>query len=311
MCSATEETPRLRKVSICYSQRTRSRPIDFDLNVKYIQSSLRLPSPEMDTIRACAREHNIAVSLGFSENEDDSVYIAQALIGPDGDIKVHRRKMKPTHMERTVFGDGSAHALASVAQLPFARVGQLSCWEHIQPLLKFHTMAQREHIHVAAWPSLTTHSGPEGKDFWSMSAEGCSALSAAYAIEASAYVLHCTAVLTEKAALANQTVGAPLMSAPGGGCSAIFGPDGRRLTEPLGPDVEGIVYADLQMDEITRARMFAHCTGHYSRPDLLWLGVDHDVKRLVRGNVDGEKREKDAVVVEKKSTTDSSDRMSG
>lgn len=291
---------------MCSDRRSRSRPIDFDLNVKYIQNSIRLSSPEMDKIRACARDNNIAVSLGFSENEDDSVYIAQALIGPDGEIKAHRRKMKPTHMERTVFGDGGAHALDSVAQLPFARVGQLSCWEHIQPLLKFHTMAQREQIHVAAWPSLTPHSGTEGKDFWSMSAEGCSALSATYAIESSAFVLHCTAVLTEKAAQANGTVGAPLMSGPGGGGSAVFGPDGRRLTEPLGVNDEGIVYADLQMDEITRVRMFAHCLGHYSRPDLLWLGVDQNTKPLVRANGEGANGDKDSGLIEKKPTAGSS-----
>lgn len=153
----------------------RSRPVDFDINVKYIKNSLRLVSPEMDTITACARENAIAVSLGFSENDDDSLYIAQALIGADGEIKVHRRKMKPTHMERTIFGDAAGGAsgscLASVAQLPLARVGQLSCWEHIQPLLKFNTIAQREQIHVAAWPSVTPHSG-NGPDLWSMSAEG-------------------------------------------------------------------------------------------------------------------------------------------
>lgn len=261
----------------------RSRPLDFDLNVQYIKNSMRLRSPEMDTIRSCARDNGIAVSLGFSENENDSVYIAQVLIGADGEIKVHRRKMKPTHMERTVFGDASGQCLSSVAQLPFARVGQLSCWEHIQPLLKFNTISQGEQIHVGAWPSLTPHSGREGKDLWSMSAEGCQTLSATYAIEASAFVLHCTAVLTEKASQLNGTAGSPLMSSPGGGCSAVFGPDGRRLTDPLGVDEEGIVYADLEMDEITRIRMFAHCTGHYSRPDLLWLGADRGVKELVKG----------------------------
>lgn len=260
----------------------RSRPLDFDINIKYIKNSLRLNSPEMDTIRTCARENGIAVSLGFSENDNDSVYIAQALIGADGEIKVHRRKMKPTHMERTVFGDASAECLSSVAELPFGRVGQLSCWEHLQPLLKFNTIAQREHIHVAAWPSLTPHSG-SGPDPWSMSAEGCETLSRTYAAESTAFVLHCTAVLTDKAVLANGTAGSPFMGAPGGGASAIFGPDGRRLTEPLGDKEEGILYADLNMDDITRIRMFAHCTGHYSRPDLLWLSADREVKKMVRG----------------------------
>ncbi|KAJ0122638.1 liphatic nitrilase [Diaporthe amygdali] len=240
-----------------------NRPVDFDINVKYIKNSLRVASPEMDTIKACARENGIAVSLGFSENDDDSLYISQALIGADGEVKVHRRKMKPTHMERTIFGDasgGDGTCLASVAQLPFARVGQLSCWEHIQPLLKFNTISQREQIHVAAWPSLTPHSG-NGPDLWSMSAEART-----YAIEATAFVLHSTAVLTEKAVEANGTAGSPLMGAPGGGTSAVFGPDGRRLTESLGDKEEGIIYADLDLDEITRIKI-----------------VDSNAKSLVRG----------------------------
>lgn len=273
-----------------------SRPLDFDLNVKYIQNSLRLDSPEMDTLRACARQHGIAVSLGFSENDDDSVYIAQALIGADGAIHAHRRKMKPTHMERTVFGDASAQCLRTVASLPLSaspaapalashqllRVSQLSCWEHLQPLLKFHTMAQRAQLHVAAWPSLSPHSGRDGPDLWSMSAEGCRALARTYAVEASVFVLHSTAVLTERAVTANATAGAPLMGAPGGGSSAVFGPDGRLLTDDLDERAEGVLYADVDLAEITRIKMFAHATGHYSRPDLLWLATDGAVKALVR-----------------------------
>lgn len=292
-----------------------SRPLDFETNLVYIQNSLRLHSPEMDSLRACARQNGIAVSLGFAENDDDSLYIAQALLGADGDVKVHRRKMKPTHMERTVFGDASAQCLASVASLPHlgpgggVRVGQLSCWEHIQPLLKFHTMAQREQIHVAAWPSLSPHSGPAGPDLWSMSTEGCQALARTYAVEATAFVLHCTAVLTDKAVAANRTAGSPLMGAPGGGSSAVFGPDGRKLTEDLDDKAEGILYADLDLDEITRIKMLAHCTGHYSRPDLLWLSTDAEVKTLVRGTTAStgtvgrrqqqQQEEEEIVVVEK------------
>lgn len=279
-----------------------SRPLDFDINVQYIKNSMRLHSPEMDTLRACARQHGIAVSLGFSENDDDSVYIAQALIGADGEIKVHRRKMKPTHMERTVFGDASAQCLASVASLPNlaggARVGQLSCWEHIQPLLKFNTIAQREQIHVAAWPSLSPHSG-SGPDLWSMSTEGCQALARTYAVEATAFVLHCTAVLTEKAVTANGTAGSPMMGAPGGGSSAIFGPDGRKLTTELADTAEGMLYADLDLDEITRIKMFAHCTGHYSRPDLLWLSTNAEIKTVVKGIEAVSVSDEEIVVVEK------------
>ena len=39
-----------------------------------------------------------------------------------------RRKIKPTHMERTIFGEGSGSGLNNVAEMEIGRVGALSCW---------------------------------------------------------------------------------------------------------------------------------------------------------------------------------------
>jgi predicted amidohydrolase len=128
----------------------------------------------MQRIRDAAAESKINVSLGFSERENDSVYIAQALIDEHGDVKMTRRKMKPTHMERTIFGDatGGKSCLAKVVDIPeVGRVGGLSCWEHINPLLKYYTFSQNEQIHVAAWPVLSPFvDGSPG--FYSMTVEG-------------------------------------------------------------------------------------------------------------------------------------------
>ena len=151
---------------------SRSRPVDFDLSVRYVKNSLRVDSPEMKRIREAATSNGINVSLGFSENDADSVYIAQALIGADGEIKMRRRKMKPTHMERTIFGDASGECLSNVVEVPdVGKVGSLACWEHIQPLLKYFMITQKENIHVAAWPPLDAFiEGSPG--LWSMSTEG-------------------------------------------------------------------------------------------------------------------------------------------
>ena len=76
------------------------------------------------------------------------------------------------------------------------------------------------------------------------------------------------------------------MRVPGGGHSAIFGPDGRQISKEIPETEEGVVYADLDFDEILRAKSFIDTTGHYSRPDMLWLGVDDREKKHLRARDD-------------------------
>lgn len=64
------------------------------------------------------------------------------------------------------------------------------------------------------------------------------------------------------------------MSAPGGGSSAIIGPDGRVMSKPLDSATEGIIFGEIDLDQAIFARSFLDICGHYSRPDLLWLGCD-------------------------------------
>lgn len=70
------------------------------------------------------------------------------------------------------------------------------------------------------------------------------------------------------------------MSTPGGGASAIIGPDGRIISEPLDQATEGIIYGNIDMTQAIFARSFLDVAGHYSRPDLLWLGCDTRERKL-------------------------------
>jgi nitrilase len=89
-------------------------------------------------------------------------------------------------------------------------------------------------------------------------------------------------VLSEKGIQSMKTGSGALMNVPGGGSSAVYGPDGRQLSEDLESTEEGIIYADLDLDAILDAKSFLDVAGHYSRPDLLWLGVDKREKLHMR-----------------------------
>ncbi|CVL13202.1 related to aliphatic nitrilase [Fusarium proliferatum] len=256
-----------------------ARPVDTHLTSRYIKNCMRADGPEMARIQQCAADNDITVVLGFSENFHNTLYISQAIIDADGKLLALRRKIKATHMERTIFGDASGDALMSVVDTKVGRVGALSCWEHIQPLLKYYLYTHREQIHVAAWPPLHPH---KGEELWSMSREGARSLSQTYAIESQAFVLHATSVISEQGISLMNTENGAVMNIPGGGSSAIFGPDGRILTEDVPECEEGILYATLDLDEILRCKSFVDVCGHYSRPDMLWLGVDREVKKHVQ-----------------------------
>ncbi|KAK7514306.1 carbon-nitrogen hydrolase [Phyllosticta citriasiana] len=266
------------------------RPLDFELVQLYMKNSLRRDSPEMDKICAAAAKNKVAVCLGYSENDNHSLYIAQSLIGKDGTIRMHRRKIKPTHAERSVFGDGGGASLLNVAVEPgVGRIGALSCWEHSQPLLRYHTYSQGEEIHVAAWPPMSSHkSYPEGTIIFSMCREGAHTLSTTHAIEGNCFVVFASTFFT-KQGLDAMKMGDenPVYRNGGGGCSCVIGPDGRKLTEDLGEQEEGLVIADCNLSEIMTVKAMLDVHGHYSRPDLLWLGVDHREKQQVRPESNG------------------------
>lgn len=136
------------------------------------------------------------------------------------------------------------------------------------------------------WPPLYAAAGAADPTLYSMTADGCLALSRAYAMESGAFVLHCTAACGEKGIEACRTAGG-MFGVPGGGGSAVLGTDGRRVTEALGGEgqdggfVEGIVFKDVELVDVVRNRGFVDAVGHYGRPDLLWLGVDERERRCV------------------------------
>lgn len=249
---------------------------------RYHANSMRVDGPEMDAIGQAAARGNINVMIGFTEIDGGSLFMAQALFGDDGKLIYARRKLKPTHVERTLFGEGDGSDFR-VADTSVGRVGGLCCWEHLQPLSKYAMYSMHEQVHVAAWPSFTIYRGGA----YALGSQVNMAASQVYAVEGGCYVLAAVAITgndtfdmlcdtPDKRAMLNPETGKA-----GGGYSMIFGPDGRPLCEPLAEDVEGILYADISLPMISVAKAAADPVGHYSRPDVTRLMLDTTRRRPV------------------------------
>ncbi len=214
---------------------------------------------------------------GYSERSGGSLYMGQAVISADGELVGARRKLKPTHVERTVFGEGDGSDLA-VHDTALGRVGALCCWEHLQPLTKYAMFSKHEQVHVAAWPSFSVYKGAA----YALGPEVNTAASQLYAVEGQVFVLAPCAVVG--AAAIELFCDTPLkqqLLQRGGGFARIYGPDGRPLAEPLPEDAEGILYADIDLSAIPIAKAAADPVGHYSRPDVTRLLLNPAPRRPV------------------------------
>ncbi|CEH12294.1 Carbon-nitrogen hydrolase [Ceraceosorus bombacis] len=253
-------------------------------SIKYAAHALTAESPEIQLIKDACAANSIWTSFGFAERRNGSMYMSNCIINSEGNIVNIRRKIKPTGLERVLFGEASGDALDNVVTTPFGRVGNLQCWEHIQPLLKYHTYSLHEHIHVASWPGCFPLKGGEP---YSMTSDGVKALSSVYAIEGGSFTVMTTQLVTEENAQAvgldyrpNGPSDHDFFLPPGGGCAAIFAPDGRELTTPLPCAQEGILYAEIDYSMSNATKLLADCVGHYSRPDLLRLSVNRKVQSV-------------------------------
>jgi aliphatic nitrilase len=242
-------------------------------NLKYFQqyheNSLVQGSPAFNRIADAARDNHIHVSMGASERDHGSLYIAQFLFDDAGELLHARRKLKPTHMERTVYGEGDGSDLR-VLETSLGRVGQLNCWEHLQPLTKYAMYSMHEQIHVAAWPSFSCY--PQA---YALGPELNGAASQVYAAEGQAFVLSpCGVISQDMYDLMVDTEAQAELINVGGGHAQIYSPDGKPMCDPLAEDEEGLLLAEIDMGAIAIAKSFGDPVGHYARPDVTRLLFD-------------------------------------
>jgi predicted amidohydrolase len=224
------------------------------------ENSVAIPGPALDSLAAAAREAKATLVLGLSERVGrgagrGTLYNSLITIGPDGTLLNHHRKLMPTYTERLIWGAGDVEGLRAV-DTPAGRVSALVCWEHWMPLARQALHESGEDIHVAVWP--TVH------DLHQVA-------SRQYAFEGRCFVLASGALMRasslppELEPHPDRVTGPDQWVLRGG--SAIIGPDGKYIVEPV-YDEARILVAELDLRRASEESMTLDVTGHYHRPEM-------------------------------------------
>ena len=226
-----------------------------ELWARLAQASITVPSADTERIGSTAREHGIVLAVGINELDGGTLYNTLLVFTPDGELALRHRKLMPTNHERMVWGLGDGEGLATI-ETDLGRVGGLICWENLMPLARAALYESGLDIYLA--PTA------DDEEPWQRSIRHI-------AREARAFVLSCCVYQRASSYPADVAIaeGPDLL---GRGGSAIVGPDGEYLAGPLW-DEEGILFADLEPDQLFAERQRFDPAGHYSRPDVLRLQV--------------------------------------
>ena len=227
-------------------------------------NSIDIPGPETELMCEAAREAEAYVAVGVMEKDTRfsgrTLFCTLLYISPKGEILGKHRKLKPTGAERLIWGEGDGSGLI-VLNTEYGKIGGLICWENYMPLARMALFGKGVEIYFAptadfrpTWQATLVHIACEGR----------------------CYVLGCNQFVT-KSMYPQDLVGVEEISSQpeimSRGGSAIVSPLGEVIAGPL-YDREGILSADLDLSQISKARLDFDVVGHYSRPDVFRLEVN-------------------------------------
>lgn len=242
----------------------RSKPWhDGEWYARFASQAVDVLGPDLDGVRAAAQEAGLWVALGITERgSSGTLYNTVVYVDDSGAVAGRHRKLVPTGAERLVWGNGQGPIL-TVVDIGGVRVGSLICWESYMPLARAALYQQGIHVLLAPtwdnseeWVPTLRHIAKEGQVF---------------VVGVTAYLRGCDVPRDLPGADELYGGAEDPMSL---GNTTIVAPGGAILEGPL-TGAAGTVRADLDLGRVSRGRRQFDPVGHYSRPDVLQLTVNH------------------------------------
>jgi len=231
---------------------------------RYLDNSVEIPSPATEALSAAVRDAGVYMAVGIIERDAEfgggTLYCTLLYFDPDGKIMGKHRKLKPTGSERLIWGEGDGSTLP-VFETELGKIGGLICWENYMPLARTYMYSKGVELYLA--PTA------DSRDTWQATLQHI-------ACEGRCFVLGCNQFVAKEMYPADlqehpELAGQPEVMCRGG--SAIISPLGEIIAGPLYGQ-EGILYAELDIGQISRAKVDFDAVGHYARPDVFQLLVN-------------------------------------
>lgn len=231
-----------------------------ELYARYYQNAVAVGDERFGKLQNMARELKADLAVGVVEKEGKggTLYCTILYFGSDGKLLGKHRKLKPTGSERLIWGEGDGSTLP-VFDNGFGIYGGLICWENYMPLARMAMYQQGVQIYLAPTADC--------RDSWLVTLQHI-------ATEGRCFVLGCNQLITRDAYPEEilKLVSDPSTIDCSGG-SVIVGPGGKVLAGPIYNEEE-ILYAELDLEEVTRGKYEFDVAGHYNRPDVFSFRVN-------------------------------------
>ena len=235
-----------------------------DLYSELVQNSLTIPDKLTSKLCNAARRAKINVAIGVNEknteSSDASLFNTLLFIDDKGKIAGKHRKLIPTGGERLVWAYGDGNTL-DVFDSSIGKIGALICWENLMPLARQAMYYGGAQILVSPtwdksekWLQSIRHIAREG---------GIFVISSCMAIRMKDIPDHYEfkKLYPEGREWINT------------GNSCIVNPNGDIIAGPV-EKKEEILYAEINLNDIIKAKRMFDAAGHYSRPDVFSFKVN-------------------------------------
>ena len=226
---------------------------------RYWAGAIDVPGSETEALGELARDLGLYLVVGAIERRGGTLYCTALFFTPEQGFAGLHRKLMPTAAERLIWGTGDGSTLTTV-QSRYGVIGSAICWENYMPLFRAAMYGKG----VDLWCAPTV----DARDAWQATIRHVALEGRCFVLSACQYMLRSDAP-PDVHPIQGDDPSTVLIE----GGSAIVSPLGDVLAGPL-RGREGVLVAELDLDDIPRARFDFDAAGHYARPDLFSLSVD-------------------------------------